>query len=278
MEANVLMVRFWDRSIALGIGGVALVIAASSMVLKRNEPHSGEASWSSHQRGLVVTGTVRAKTSETTLPSSAPAQTAADGPPVQKHMIRSDDKQSPASDLNISPQSTGSSRPVEHRPRAATSRKYVANEHASQIAPRTRSMKHSEIDASDRRTKEVDVPHRQDGGARQLAPVVDADPLTRTPDSPPLRTGVRDTLTAHLEKTPITSPASPPAPGVAESAPASKPTTAGGSPLPIASSGPKTRKQVEDELRKARQDGSLPRFGNPDPAGPGGTPNAPPDQ
>lgn len=32
---------------------------------------------------------------------------------------------------------------------------------------------------------------------------------------------------------------------------------------------PKTRAQVREELERARTDGSLPRFGNPDPAGPG---------
>ncbi len=36
---------------------------------------------------------------------------------------------------------------------------------------------------------------------------------------------------------------------------------------------PKTRKEVQDELRKARANGSLPRFGNPDPYGPGGSPS-----
>jgi hypothetical protein len=34
---------------------------------------------------------------------------------------------------------------------------------------------------------------------------------------------------------------------------------------------PKTRAQVRAELERARTDGSLPRFGNPDPAGPGGS-------
>jgi len=37
--------------------------------------------------------------------------------------------------------------------------------------------------------------------------------------------------------------------------------------------GPKTRAQVRAELDRARTNGSIPRFGNPDPAGPGGTPN-----
>jgi DNA polymerase III gamma/tau subunit len=36
---------------------------------------------------------------------------------------------------------------------------------------------------------------------------------------------------------------------------------------------PKTRQEVQDELRRARMNGSLPRFGNPDPYGPGGSPS-----
>jgi hypothetical protein len=42
-------------------------------------------------------------------------------------------------------------------------------------------------------------------------------------------------------------------------------------PAPVveSSQGPKSREQVRAELERARTDGSLPRFGNPDPAGPG---------
>ena len=42
-------------------------------------------------------------------------------------------------------------------------------------------------------------------------------------------------------------------------------------PAPVveSSQGPKSREQVRAELERARADGSLPRFGNPDPAGPG---------
>ncbi|REG50004.1 uncharacterized protein DUF4148 [Paraburkholderia sp. BL6669N2] len=36
--------------------------------------------------------------------------------------------------------------------------------------------------------------------------------------------------------------------------------------------GPKTRSQVRAEIARARENGSLPAFGNPDPAGPGGAP------
>jgi Domain of unknown function (DUF4148) len=37
--------------------------------------------------------------------------------------------------------------------------------------------------------------------------------------------------------------------------------------------GPKTRAQVRAELAHAREDGTIPRYGNPDPYGPGGKPN-----
>jgi hypothetical protein len=42
---------------------------------------------------------------------------------------------------------------------------------------------------------------------------------------------------------------------------------------PAANQGPKTREQVRAELAQARMDGTISRFGNPDPYGPGGTPN-----
>jgi hypothetical protein len=42
--------------------------------------------------------------------------------------------------------------------------------------------------------------------------------------------------------------------------------------LPKSDGGPKTRAQVRAEIARAREDGSLPAFGNPDPAGPAGAP------
>ena len=41
----------------------------------------------------------------------------------------------------------------------------------------------------------------------------------------------------------------------------------------VSTQGPKTRAQVRAELAQARADGTISRFGNPDPYGPGGTPN-----
>jgi hypothetical protein len=39
-------------------------------------------------------------------------------------------------------------------------------------------------------------------------------------------------------------------------------------PMAIASSGPESRAQVRADLARARVDGTIPRFGNPDPYGP----------
>lgn len=41
----------------------------------------------------------------------------------------------------------------------------------------------------------------------------------------------------------------------------------------VSQQGPKSREEVRMELEHARADGALPRFGNPDPAGPGGAPS-----
>ena len=63
-----------------------------------------------------------------------------------------------------------------------------------------------------------------------------------------------------------------PTPPMAEALPPVQPVAP--KPLPVRSDqAPKTRAQVRAELDRARADGSLPRFGNPDPAGPGGVPS-----
>ncbi|SKC88895.1 protein of unknown function [Burkholderia sp. CF099] len=62
----------------------------------------------------------------------------------------------------------------------------------------------------------------------------------------------------------------PPAPALPSMAQTHEPTA----PPPAAapSDAPKTRAQVRDELSRARKNGTMSRFGNPDPYGPGGSP------
>jgi hypothetical protein len=63
--------------------------------------------------------------------------------------------------------------------------------------------------------------------------------------------------------------AAPSAQSAQSAQPDSAPTPAPGT----SSQAPKTRDEVRMEVERARVDGALPRFGNPDPAGPGGAPS-----
>ncbi|HEV7834931.1 MAG TPA: DUF4148 domain-containing protein [Caballeronia sp.] len=99
--------------------------------------------------------------------------------------------------------------------------------------------------------------------------------------SPALGAGQKDpgspevapTVTPAIASTPARPALVRPTPPVEEALPPARPVAP--QPLPVqASQAPKTRAQVRAELDRARADGSLPRFGNPDPAGPGGVPSS----
>ncbi|WP_460910881.1 DUF4148 domain-containing protein [Paraburkholderia jirisanensis] len=72
---------------------------------------------------------------------------------------------------------------------------------------------------------------------------------------------------------PSGSPSEPTARASPTSSPLASQLGATGGTLLQPESGPKTRAQVRAEIAQARADGSLPAFGNPDPAGPGGAPS-----
>jgi hypothetical protein len=75
---------------------------------------------------------------------------------------------------------------------------------------------------------------------------------------------------------PVLTAAAPAAPTDQPVAPAAKPTQVqqnDGAPATARSNAPKTRAEVRDELSRARGNGTMSRFGNPDPYGPGGSPS-----
>jgi hypothetical protein len=80
---------------------------------------------------------------------------------------------------------------------------------------------------------------------------------------------------AEGQATPISSPGAQPALAVqpAQTAQATQAMQSGPGPM-SSEQGPKTRAQVRAELERARDNGTLPRFGNPDPAGPGRSPSS----
>ncbi|BDC40135.1 DUF4148 domain-containing protein [Paraburkholderia terrae] len=73
--------------------------------------------------------------------------------------------------------------------------------------------------------------------------------------------------TAATVAEPVEQPSAPAAPSTVQSHEPTAPP-----PAAAPSDGPKTRAQVRDELSRARTNGSMSRFGNPDPYGPGGSP------
>ncbi|NPT42587.1 DUF4148 domain-containing protein [Paraburkholderia sp. 1N] len=101
--------------------------------------------------------------------------------------------------------------------------------------------------------------------------------------SSPVSTQVR--VVTNVASAPVASPptqatsAPPPDPhaeSTAQAAPvqsAAQLAPSTGSTLLKSDGGPKTRAEVRAEIARARADGTLPAFGNPDPAGPGGAPS-----
>ncbi|WP_175161438.1 hypothetical protein [Paraburkholderia fynbosensis] len=115
-------------------------------------------------------------------------------------------------------------------------------------------------------SESADVPHAmkavENEPARHDAPLVPIAPLEEAPLQQP-QPDVQPALSA-----PQTEP-------VAQALvqPRLVQTTPSGGVLPDLDGGPKSRAQVRAGIVHAREDGSLPAFGNPDPAGPGGAPN-----
>ena len=150
-----------------------------------------------------------------------------------------------------SPQRTSESTRSVPRSMARTDRlregSYPAGEHASRTSRHSRSKSAAQDKG------------QPDHGAEVVAVAPGSGSGERASSSPPITSIVPP---AALQSVPVPPPSAP----IIEPA---KP-----DPLPVQSDQtPKTREQVRAELARARADGTLPRFGNPDPAGPGGTPS-----
>lgn len=103
--------------------------------------------------------------------------------------------------------------------------------------------------------------------APQAPPIASTASTASTASKPP---------TALAASTPPTPPARPQAELTAQTTVLPAPVVQSASSadtLVKTDGGPKTRAQVRAEIERARANGSLPAFGNPDPAGPGGAPS-----
>ena len=112
-------------------------------------------------------------------------------------------------------------------------------------------------------TPQVKVPSNADVSAEARSPAAEIGRAAST-----LPEGTPPIASAPLR--PALTRATPPGAEALVPVPPVEPTR----PSVQSDQAPKTREQVRSELYRARADGMLPRFGNPDPAGPGGVPSS----
>ncbi|RKE38820.1 hypothetical protein B0G76_5175 [Paraburkholderia sp. BL23I1N1] len=168
--------------------------------------------------------------------------------------------------------------------RLASSSSKTGRPHASHVAIREHSNRPSSSYAKNTRVPETAVTAVTAVSAGSMAGGkangVGAPAIASSPPSVPAEAKVIANVTrASAVTQPIQpiqlTPAAPPTPQAAPAQSTQRtPQFTPATDTPLKSeSGPKTRAQVREEIARARADGSLPAFGNPDPAGPGGAPS-----
>jgi hypothetical protein len=250
------MVRTSDRIVILGLSVIGISIIGLFALLQHHERHPDEQAWSSRQQASVVTGAVG---SSALRASAGPAigdseeredidaskletASSAGGPDAGDELDsspREDNSQTSSVGKRRLPPTTSRALPnITQQPGRPAERKHKAqqsNERAESVHDNTLSSEHHEAQID-----QADSP-RHDAF------------LSVQPET---------TNSASWDET--TQPAIQSLPGPVDA------------PLPSpAAPAPKSRQDVQDELRKARLNGSLPRFGNPDPYGPGGSLSSP---
>jgi len=242
------MVRTSDRIVVLGLSVIGVSIIGLVALLQHHEPHAVEPAWSSRQQPSVVTGAVGYRAPTAVVDSGEQENTDAGKSPT------------PESASSIVGPDAGDE--LDERPQASSIEKRVSPPTTTRVMPaitqqpgrhaeRKRAAPQSdERAASARDTSASSEPHEAEIGQAE-SPSRDAT----VPAQPAMTNSAPSALTevGAMQSRPGPLDALPPAPATPR---------------------PKSRQDVQDELRKARSNGSLPRFGNPDPYGPGGSPSA----
>ncbi|SAK59132.1 hypothetical protein AWB82_02624 [Caballeronia glebae] len=249
------MVRFSDRIVVLGLSVILLSIIGLFALLQRHGHHTVEQAWSSRQRASVVMGAVRRAEPAVIVGSASGSLAEQENFEEEK----SDDVQTTISvigpdagdELDVSPRERRSSPSQADRkplPSTKTREKHQGDASASSTEKQSRRRSDagkSEAQSDDRASRASDQPMASVPIEAKSAPgaLASSPDLAKSPASTPMPPDA-DNRESHAEARP--SSTAPPK---------------------------KTRQDVEDELRQARMNGSLPRFGNPDPYGPGGSPS-----
>jgi hypothetical protein len=247
------MVRFSDRIVVLGLSVILLSIIGLFALLQRHGHHTVDQAWSSRQRASVVMGAVR-RAEPAVIVGSASGSL---GEQENVEEEKSDDAQMTTSvigpdagdELDVSPREKRSaSSQADRKLSTRTREKHQGDASASSTEKQSRRRSDagkSAAQSDDRASRTSDQPMASVPIEAKSAPgaLASSPDLAKSPASTPMPPDA-DNRESHAEARP--SSAAPPK---------------------------KTRQDVEDELRQARMNGSLPRFGNPDPYGPGGSPS-----
>lgn len=251
------MLKLSDRSIFIGLSVIALSIAVPSLLLNHSRRHTEEQDWSSVPRASVSTGAVRENAASAVITESSgySGQQAKQ----MEHSAGIDN----AADLRGSePQEQIAIRSTRERSLAHSPAKArLSHPKASPMMAKGAHAGSARSTADDNGTPKsaqsnIDPP----ASANSLSVAQPINP-TNAPSFDAYQEHDREQST--MRGAPVDLPVQANRSNLSEAP----------SQMTTATPQPKTREEVQAELRKARMSGALPRFGNPDPYGPGGAPS-----
>jgi hypothetical protein len=253
------MNRTSGRSLVIGLCAVALSTVVSPLFLKYSPHRRAEQAWSSHQQGSVTAGLVRAE------PLQTPSATPDDEKRARQQALIDELTRT---GIGTASRQSKSENDFDSPSDSRRSQVYKADiARSAHITPPV--MKKKPAEHMRKKNAEPSINGDTKQSEARVAPAPAALPsegVQTNPSGAP--TPLRQVPAADLPNQ-TTTRASDPVDLPTENVQVSG---GGKTEIPVPSL-PKSRKDVQDELRKARSNGSLPRFGNPDPYGPGGSPS-----
>lgn len=248
------MVRTSDRIIVLGLLVIGMSIIGLFALLQHHKQHAVEPAWSSLQQASVVTGAIGSSTPTANVDS----ENASSGE---------------GEDIDAGRPGTGETASSFVGPDAGDELDTTPREEHSQTS---RAGKRAIPPTTTRAAPTITQQPRRPVEHMRAAPQ-SIERAASAPEIEPRAEEIGQAESLNRDATLPVQPAIPnPAPPDATAQPAmpSRPDPVAALPPSPATPQPKSRQDVQDELRNARLNGSLPRFGNPDPYGPGGSPSA----
>ncbi|SAL00303.1 hypothetical protein AWB80_07840 [Caballeronia pedi] len=241
------MLGNFDRVVVLGLWVIGISILGLFALFQHHEQHAVEQVWSSRQQASVVTGAVGSSAATANV---EPERAVSDEREATVETTSSVDGPDAADELDSSPreESLQTSSVVTRKLPPTATRSLPTTQQPGRPALR----KHAAPQSTERAVS------AQDNSAE-----IDQAKSPRRDAILPVQPAMTNPALSALPADETSAPAIESQPGPVD---ASSPS--------LATPPPKSRQDVQDELRKARLNGSLPRFGNPDPYGPGGSPSS----